>query len=239
LSKEGNGETNYYYYLEMTHPQTGQKYGAQVARQDIVKEYAGLSMAPEAIVQQWQASHLAAKFGADESKWQTEGQWAMAQSPLEQQRAALTKAYQDSYQALSALKNTELQAAADGLVTDGADAAARLARTQAIAAQQVKVDAAYKALVVFSAKNPLGFVGEQADAPGKHSDSFNPQPAAMIVDEVAAQNLADLDSLKSRKFKTRRCPRSTRLVRACRQGRWRIMHCSKAHAANQQRTRNL
>jgi hypothetical protein len=31
-------------------------------------------MAPEAIVQQWQASHLAAKFGADESKWQTEGQ---------------------------------------------------------------------------------------------------------------------------------------------------------------------
>jgi hypothetical protein len=72
LSKEGNGETNYYYYLEMTHPQTGQKYGAQVARQDIVKEYAGLSMAPEAIVQQWQAAHLAAKFGADESKWQTE-----------------------------------------------------------------------------------------------------------------------------------------------------------------------
>ncbi len=194
LSKEGNGETNYYYYLEMTHPQTGQKYGAQVARQDIVNQYTGMSMAPEAIVQQWQAAHLAAKFGSDESKWLTEGQWAMAQSPIEQQRAALTKAYKDSYQALSALKNTELQAAADGLLTDGADPAALLARTQAIAAQQVKVDAAYKALVVFSTKNPLGFVGEQSDAEGHLSEGIAPQAAAMVVDGFTQANLASLET---------------------------------------------
>ena len=79
-------------------------------------------------------------------------------------------------------------------MTDGADAAARLARTQAIAAQQVRVDAAYKALVLESAKNPLGFVGAQADAQGHFSEGINAQAAAMIVDEVTKANLAHLEA---------------------------------------------
>lgn len=49
-SATGNGETNYCYYAEM-HPQTGQKYGAPIARQDIAKQYAGLLIGLEALVQ--------------------------------------------------------------------------------------------------------------------------------------------------------------------------------------------
>ena len=189
---QGNGETNYFYYAEMKHPQTGQVYGAQVARQDIVREYAGLTVAPEALVQRWQATHMAAKFGADEAKWQTEGQWAMAQSPLERQRAALSAAYQSEYKALQALKETRLVQGEDGTVST-AEGQTVQAHQAAVAAQQAKVDGAYKALVVFSTQNPLGYVSEATNAQGKFNEGINPQAAAMIVDGVTQANLAGLE----------------------------------------------
>ena len=44
-----------------------------------------LAVGPEAIAPQWQVKWMTAKFGADESKWQTEGQWASEYSAIEQQ----------------------------------------------------------------------------------------------------------------------------------------------------------
>ena len=185
-SHVGNGESNYDYYAEMVHPQTGQKYGAQIARQDIVKEYAGLLIGPEALVQKWQFDHMTAKFGADPSKWQTEGQWATAQSPLEQQRATLTQAYQEAHKALTALKETKLTLLGSQIrseTTTGEHA-------PALAAAQAKVDAAHKALVTFSTLHPLGDMSQDADDQGHHNEGINPQAAAMIVDKVTADNLA-------------------------------------------------
>lgn len=72
-SYTGNGETNYYYMLEQTHPQNGQKIYSGVTRQDIAKFFSGSLVLPEAIAQQWQ----------------TEGQWATAHSAIEQQREQL------------------------------------------------------------------------------------------------------------------------------------------------------
>jgi hypothetical protein len=137
---------------------------------------------------------MAAKFGADQTKWQTEGQWTTAQSPIEQQRATLTKAYQAAYKELSALKETQLQLSADGSqIESGMTAQTAQAAQVALAAAQAKVDAAYKALVTFSTQHPLGLMSEDADAQGHHSEGINAQAAAMIVDDITKANLASLE----------------------------------------------
>ena len=58
-SYEGNGQTNYYFLAQMKHAQTGQTYGATLARQDIERDYAGLAIGPEALVQRWQYERVA------------------------------------------------------------------------------------------------------------------------------------------------------------------------------------
>ena len=60
-----------------------------ISRLDLVDHFAEALVYPQAIVSQWEVNHLSAKFGANEANWQTEGQWANALSPIEQQRRQL------------------------------------------------------------------------------------------------------------------------------------------------------
>jgi hypothetical protein len=137
-SYTGNGETNYYYMLEQTHPQNGQKIYSGVARQDIAKFFSGSLVMPEAIAQQWQINHLKTKFGTDEANWQTEGQWATDHSAIEQAREQLSDALTAANKTLTTAKEQTLHLFGDTLQADATQQAA-------INAAQLKVDAAQKA----------------------------------------------------------------------------------------------
>lgn len=188
----GNGETNYNYYTEMTHPQTGQKYGMTASRQNVAGDFMGLAVGPEALAQQWQVKHMTAKFGADESKWQTEGQWATKQSPIEQQRTELGKAYKAAYEELQKLQENKLSLNAGGDASDATSTAAENAAYEAsLTAAKAKLVAAQTAFTIFSTEHPLGFVNAKDEA--QHNiEGINPQAAALIVDQFTANQLAAL-----------------------------------------------
>jgi Ca2+-binding RTX toxin-like protein/ribosomal 50S subunit-recycling heat shock protein len=172
-SYTGNGETNYYYMLEQTHPQNGQKIYSGVARQDIAKFFSGSLVMPEAIAQQWQINHLKTKFGTDEANWQTEGQWATDHSAIEQAREQLSDALTAANKTLTTAKEQTLHLFGDTLQADATQQAA-------INAAQLKVDAAQKAFDLYNAQHPL-----------------SPQDAALIMDGTTAAVLADPEAYAS------------------------------------------
>ena len=142
-----NGKTNFYFALEQKHPQTGELVYSNVARDDIDSDYAAYTVMPEALVQRWQVATMSGKFGADESKWLTEGQWANGNSALEQQRAKLAKAMDDAQKALTEVKTTKY-------VQDGEQVMAVSASPQELAAAEQRLKAAMGALQVYDAEHP-------------------------------------------------------------------------------------
>jgi len=166
-SKTDNGISNFFFVLEQVHPQTGEKMYNGIARQDLVDHYAEALVGPEAIANQWQINHLAAKFGADEANWKTEGQWLSAMSPIEQQRHALQQALSNANAALESAKQSVLVlgnwvpvGAFTGNVAQGEANA-----PSTVAAAEAGLAAATAALKAFEAQHPS-----------------DPQMAARIVD---------------------------------------------------------
>ena len=84
-----NGISNFFFLVESKNPQTGKTSMNGISRLDLVDHFAEALVYPQAIVSQWEVNHLSAKFGANQANWQTEGQWANALSPIEQQRRQL------------------------------------------------------------------------------------------------------------------------------------------------------
>lgn len=85
-SRAGNGIDNYFFVVSPQDPLRNEPATLGIARQDLVSLYAETLLLPEAIVQQWELDHLRAKFGTDESNWQTETEWLRERSPTERQR---------------------------------------------------------------------------------------------------------------------------------------------------------
>jgi hypothetical protein len=88
-SRGGNGVDNYFFVVSQQDPLRNELSTLGIARQDLVSLYAETLLLPEAIVQRWELDHLHAKFGSDESNWQTEAEWLRERSPTERQRAQL------------------------------------------------------------------------------------------------------------------------------------------------------
>ncbi len=92
-SHSNNGVDNYFFVLAQQDPMRDDPSYVAVSRLDMVKLYAETLVLPEALVQQWEVDHQRAKFGADESHWQTEGEWLRGRSPTERQRSQLQAEY--------------------------------------------------------------------------------------------------------------------------------------------------
>ena len=130
-SYEGNGQSNFFFALEYKHPQTGEKLYANVARDDIDSDYAAYTVMPEAQAQRWQAAPMQQRFGAEQSQWLTEGQWANGNSATEQQRAQLAKALSDAQSALQEAKKSRFTFIGDRLQANGpTDQASRIAAAE-------------------------------------------------------------------------------------------------------------
>jgi len=95
-SRGGNGVDNYFFVVSSQDPLRDESAMLGIARQDLVSLYAETLLLPEAIVQHWELDHLRAKFGSDESNWQTEVEWLRERSPTERQRAQLQADYERS-----------------------------------------------------------------------------------------------------------------------------------------------
>ncbi len=86
---EENGVDNYFFVLTQRDPMRDDPGYLALSRLDLVKLYAETLLLPEAIVQQWEFDHLRARFGNDESHWQSEGEWLRGRSPVERERSRL------------------------------------------------------------------------------------------------------------------------------------------------------
>lgn len=95
-SREGNGVDNYFFVVSQQDPLRNEPAMLGIARQDLVSLYAETLLLPEAIVQRWELDHLHAKFGSDESNWQTEAGWLRERSPIERQRTQLQAEFERS-----------------------------------------------------------------------------------------------------------------------------------------------
>ncbi|WP_310625403.1 tandem-95 repeat protein [Limnohabitans sp.] len=176
VSYDGNGVNNYHYVLESKDAQTGDKTYQPIARQDIDKYFSASVIAPEALVQQWQANHMSAKFGADENKWLTEGQYLNQQSPVEAQRSALKAAYLKAQETLKAARAVSIDMVGNDDMTAQEYAAQ-------VAAQQLAQAAKNKAIA--DAQRALG----KTEAEYHFYNAEHPQDgqlAAAVVDQTNA-----------------------------------------------------
>lgn len=150
-SYQNNGIDNYFFVLTQQDPLRDDPAYVAISRLDLQKLYAETLLLPEALLQQWEIDHLRAKFGADESHWQTEGAWLRARSPVEQLRSQLQTAF-DSASArwqsaaklnlmLSKVAEDDANAhrgnvSAQGIVSEKIDAARRAMEVAKAAADQ-------------------------------------------------------------------------------------------------------
>ena len=182
-----NLSTNYFFGLESKHPQTGQSYNVGLARQDLVRHYAEALVHPQALVAQWEVTHLTAKYGSNQTLWKTEGQWASGLSAIEAERLIKQAAVTAAQGALANAQKTTLTQGAfvgEGEIT-GNTFVQSLPDTAAVQAAQAALAAAQGARAAFEAENP-GKLDPFNDKQGS-----NPQAAAHIVDAAtiaAAKN---------------------------------------------------
>lgn len=179
-SKEENLQSNFFFVLEHLHAQTGEPMYTGIAREDLVGHYAQALVLPEAIVNQWQIDHFQSRFGPDESRWQTEGQWLSGQSPIEAQRRSLQQklAHADDVLERAMGATVQLKLTMGAAMNDmfpGNVQAGPAARSVEVIAAQAGVDAATAALKNFEAQHPA-----------------DPQYAALIVDESITDTLERL-----------------------------------------------
>lgn len=155
-SRADNGISNYFFIIEQSDPMRDDQNIVGIARQNLQRLYAETLLLPEALVQQWELTHLIKKFGSDEAHWQTEGAWLRGKSPIEKQRSLLQQEFDQSVARWKASSTVHL--AVSGLIGNGSfkgNVTQVLPKDQEVENARLKMEASKEILDKFGVDHPL------------------------------------------------------------------------------------